>query len=262
MSFKTKTIYILAYRTGDHCNRLFQSIHYHAHCLENGYHFFNPTLVGMLNNRGLLLDQTGDFFHHFFTYFGVIIRFFVYLFQNSFLSRFFSINIVGGWDFRSHQLTTKYRQELSNTYSLSTLLSDRERSFLSSLNSVKQNGSIILGVHVRRGDYSTWKGGIYFFNDDFYRKHIESLRLEFSSLGKSVYVIVCSNDSSPPNCGEDFLCQRSWYVDQLCLQQCDYIVGPPSTFTLWASYVASIPYVHIVDKNQRISLSSFTICGG
>ena len=41
-------IVILLEKYGDHCNRLFQSLHYHAYCIENDYVFINLTLLNLL----------------------------------------------------------------------------------------------------------------------------------------------------------------------------------------------------------------------
>ena len=39
---------VLIDKYGNHCNRLFQSLHYHARCLEDKSFFFNISLIGNL----------------------------------------------------------------------------------------------------------------------------------------------------------------------------------------------------------------------
>jgi hypothetical protein len=46
------------------------------------------------------------------------------------------------------------------------------------------------------------------------------------------------------------------------MQNCDLLVGPPSTFTLWASYSASVPYIHLQSVDDGVSLESASICPG
>ncbi len=263
MDINRQLLYILVHRNGDHCNRLFQSLHYHAFCLHNGYLFFNPTLVGLLNNRGLSVDRIGDIINNIFNRFiqllppacsSVIYKII--------LRRCLRVELVGGWSYRCYELTSKYRDRLSSIYRFHHPLTHQQKFLLAKLDAVRRNGSILLGVHIRRGDYSSWQGGIYYYCDDTYREIIASLRLVFSSLGKDIYIIVTTNEITIPPCGQDMTCQELWYVDQLCLQHCDYLIGPPSTFTMWASYVASIPYYHITNPDDPISLDQFCVCPG
>jgi len=48
--------------------------------------------------------------------------------------------------------------------------------------------------------------------------------------------------------------QNPWYIDQHLMTRCDYLIGPPSTFTLWASYVGKVPFFQIekqVKKSEK-----------
>ena len=50
--------------------------------------------------------------------------------------------------------------------------------------------------------------------------------------------------------------------DLYSLTQCDLIVGPPSTFSGWASFYGSVPLNCITHKNQIIQTSDFKIISG
>jgi len=43
---------------------------------------------------------------------------------------------------------------------------------------------------------------------------------------------------------------------------CDYLIGPPSTFTLWASYVGKVKYFHLKNKSGEIAIDDFVKCVG
>ena len=49
------------------------------------------------------------------------------------------------------------------------------------------------------------------------------------------------------------------YEDLYCLSCCDYIVGPPSTFSLWASFLKNVPLYHIRDLKKQIRIKDFVI---
>lgn len=46
--------------------------------------------------------------------------------------------------------------------------------------------------------------------------------------------------------------------DLYSLSKCDYIIGPPSTFSRWASLVGHVPIHLIWDKNKPILKESFS----
>jgi len=52
---------------------------------------------------------------------------------------------------------------------------------------------ICIGVHIRRGDYATWCGGYYFYDDAQYAAIIRQCVALFP--GKTVRIFICGNDS-------------------------------------------------------------------
>jgi hypothetical protein len=46
--------------------------------------------------------------------------------------------------------------------------------------------------------------------------------------------------------------------DLYSLSLCDYIFGPPSTYSLWAAMYGGIKYCHMKSKSQILSLAEFT----
>ena len=43
------------------------------------------------------------------------------------------------------------------------------------------------------------------------------------------------------------------------MSMCDYLIGPPSTFTSWASFIGNVPTYHIKNKYKKIELSDFVL---
>ena len=46
-------------------------------------------------------------------------------------------------------------------------------------------------------------------------------------------------------------------TDLYALSRCDYIIGPPSTFSQWASYYGHVPLRFLRWKGDEISMSEF-----
>ena len=105
--------------------------------------------------------------------------------------------------------------------------------------------SVVVGIHKRRGDYRSWKGGIYFYEDSVYDRLMNEMRDCLK--GKAVQFKVFSDENA----------KRSAEEDQHLMSQCDYIIGPPSTFSTWASFMGKVPLLHIMDKDQKVRLCDF-----
>ncbi|MCW3058345.1 MAG: hypothetical protein JWQ02_166, partial [Capsulimonas sp.] len=43
------------------------------------------------------------------------------------------------------------------------------------------------------------------------------------------------------------------------LSECDYILGPPSTFTAWASFYGQKPLYKILEPEAAVSLDDFYV---
>lgn len=177
-------------------------------------------------------------------------------------SQNFPIAFVGGWHYRCHQLTEKFRDQLASAYRFKQVLSRDELDAVHQIHLAQQRGMKVVGLHVRRGDYATWQGGQYLFSDDFYSTIVETARTQFQSIHQSCFVVAFTNDTAPLHCGQDFSAHGRWFADLFAMQECDLLIGPPSTFTMWASYVASVPYLHVRNPDDSILISSAVVCSG
>lgn len=262
---------ILSEAFENHSNRLFQSIHYEAYCIERGYRFYNTTFSDMATyyrgtktNLGTcLLNSVPKSIFNNKNFKSIGIR------QDSkdpshieWAYKLFPAVFVGGWDFRVHNLTEKLQDYFISKYTIK----DR---FLQGVNLVqhisqwKLDNYVVLGVHIRRGDYRTYENGRFFYSDCTYRHFAALLTKMLESDGRRVKIIAFSNDSTSIN--ELIECELSmneWYVDHHLMSQCDLLIGPPSTFTMWASYIGRVPYFHINSPSSPVGLSSFSLCRG
>jgi len=260
--FRNRRLFLLVDPYGDHCNRLFQSIHFHAYCLEHQLSFFNLGILGMLRQvPAAFLFLRDSLLFPFkvlarIPFFGRCIRRFP---PSSSLS---PLICVGGWGYRCHELTLKYRSQLSSLYRLRHSLSADEHHLIEQMQRAHYAGFKVVGLHVRRGDYSSWQGGRYCFSDDAYASVVRSVRSQFSGQGGDCFVVVFTNDVDVPSCGQDLTARGRWFADLIGMQNCDLLVGPPSTFTLGASDSASVPFIHLQKVDDVVSLESASICSG
>jgi hypothetical protein len=260
---------ILAKPYGDHSNRLFQAIHYEAYCLDRGVSFFNITFDDMAQHypsikigrrlkairllskcmlRARLTSTIED------------------VKQKSDLDKAVTgvMTIVGGWDFRAHDLTEKYQDHFAKKYSIDESLIDHN-SVAKQIAEWKSDGQTVVGVHIRRGDYREFMDGRYYYSDFVYTNKIREIAKLCAARGGRARFVLFSNVPSSVCIGEELDCavsRNDWHIDHWLMSQCDFLVGPPSTFTLWASYIGKTPYFHISDPKAPIDLSSFCYCRG
>jgi len=119
---------------------------------------------------------------------------------------------------------------------------------------IKQKGILLIGVHIRRGDYKKWLGGKYYFGDEVYENYMNDLSQKLlKENGKKQMFIIFSNDFVNFSDMENLIISNeNWYIDHHILSLCDYIIGTRSTFTLWASYMGKNTFFCIRDNSGKI----------
>lgn len=274
--------------TGNHSNRLIQNLNFEVFCKEFDIEYNNPTFNNMsqyyvapcLSESSsflnfLQIDILGSLFRHS----KVIKRMFsvVWIMSklgflkfirfdkdfgepnciNTLLNAFEKNNVVyvAGWYFRAPELMEKHKDEFQKRYNLKQSLYVNS-SLVPIINELKQQNYTIIGVHIRRGDYKSWKNGIYYYNDDVYEKYMRSLSEQLTNAGTTKQIFVLFSNETP-NIQESenvILSKENWCIDQYIMSKCDYLIGPPSTFTLWASYLGQTKLFHIYNCNAPLVL--------
>ena len=167
--------------------------------------------------------------------------------------------LATGWCVRFPDLFDKYRQEIVDLFEFSKKVRVRVQSRLGD----KREDTIRLGVHIRRGDYATWSHGAYFFDDATY---VQAIR-RFASLvpDRRVDVFICGND---PKLNRAFFQQSlsgskvvfpdGSPAEDLCLfSECDYLLGPPSSFTLVAQMYRDARLCWLKSADMAFTLEDF-----
>lgn len=121
---------------------------------------------------------------------------------------------------------------------------------------------IIIGVHIRKGDYATYRNGAWFYSNEEYKSFIRQLMLLPSFDNKTITFLLCSNEeiNTKDFEGVNFVLSTNHFIeDMYALSICDYIIGPPSTFSSWASFYGKTPLLHIDHARAIIKEDDFKI---
>ncbi|MEI1373615.1 alpha-1,2-fucosyltransferase [Nostoc sp. UHCC 0926] len=126
------------------------------------------------------------------------------------------------------------------------------------ISNIRSQTDVIIGVHVRHGDYQQHQNGRYFYLVEDYLKVMESAQTLFHN--KKVTFLICSNQEQK----EDYFQHLSYVYgnnhiieDMYSLAECDYIIGPPSSYTMWASFYGERPLYMIRDVNKTLKIEDF-----
>lgn len=123
----------------------------------------------------------------------------------------------------------------------------------------RPKGTAILGCHIRQGDYATWRKGEFYFESTEYARMLHELS---DRIGPDSKILVFSNVKQDPSVfsGLNVEFRRgSISRDLEDMMGCDYLVGPPSSFSLWASFAGNVPLAFMSKDFKCPSAESFII---
>ncbi|MBQ9237199.1 MAG: glycosyltransferase [Prevotella sp.] len=174
--------------------------------------------------------------------------------------------VVSGWFVRFYDLFEKYKPEICDLFTVNERYAAPVRQRMAECEQASGKDVLRLGVHIRRGDYKEWANGAYYYDDGVYAEHIQKFTTMFP--GKECHVYLSTNDPAvrPKNfrLSPDtdklriHLLRGNAIEDLYMLSQCDYIIGPPSTYSLVASMYRDVPFYRMDKKDVELfRLESF-----
>jgi len=173
--------------------------------------------------------------------------------------------VVSGWFVRYYDLFLKYRAEICDLFTIDSEFTEPVKAKMSAAEAGCKN-VVRLGVHIRRGDYAVWKNGIYCYSDEQYAEFIRHFAMMFPD--KDVHVYLSTNDmsisaerySQLSGVKHVHLLGGSPANDLFMLSDCDYIIGPPSTFSLVAAMYRDLPLCRMdMAKAEDLSIKDFRL---
>ncbi len=162
---------------------------------------------------------------------------------------------LDGWLFRNPSGIEKYRNEIIKYF---RPRKDIEEIVNRKIKELRGRYESIVGVHIRQGDYKTWRGGAYFIEQKRVREIIDEYISVFKiDINKTCFVIASDGQIDTEIFGElnIFVSKENAVVDIFLLASSDTIIGSDSTFGAFASYYGNIPF--FVMQNKSIDWSYY-----
>jgi hypothetical protein len=179
--------------------------------------------------------------------------------QPNIFSKLFKLNLIEGWSNRlgNEELVIKHSGEIRKIFTFRSEVTGAVDAVFS-----KFNREIVIGVHIRRGDYAEWNDGAYYYTDEEYLHVMRDIEKQFNDKGQNIKFLLCSNESLDIEHFKGLDCfiisDSSGPKDLYALSKCSYITGPPSSYSQWASFFGEKPLRLIINANEKILLSDFS----
>jgi hypothetical protein len=156
---------------------------------------------------------------------------------------------VQGWQFRDETNFTPHADKIRAYFEPLDIF---QHNVDAVIESARAGCDLLVGVHIRHGDYRQYLDGKYFYEVEEYARLME--RVERMYPEKKVGFLICSNAKQSEadfarfnfTFGNDHLIE-----DMYSFARCDLLLGPPSTYTLWASFYGHVPLYMIKDINAE-----------
>ena len=127
---------------------------------------------------------------------------------------------------------------------------------------MKQTSNLVVGVHIRRGDYAIWNDGRFFYELEEYHQFM--LRIKQLYKDHRVSFFISSNEDFSSEIFKDCECRRfgqepsGAILDLYTLSLCDRIIGPFSSYSRWASFIGEVPLWLLETKDQQFAEENFS----
>jgi len=160
-----------------------------------------------------------------------------------------------GWKFSDYAGIRKHRQEIARYFTPVASVSKPVEALISKARAM---GDFLVGVHIRQDDYRQWKNGIHFYETERYVQWMHDVVNHHSE--RHVVFLVCASNSLDARLfqGLDWCSGPGDPMGDLhALSLCDRIMGPPSTFSGWASYHGGVPICVLRDANASVAPENF-----
>jgi hypothetical protein len=165
------------------------------------------------------------------------------------------VHFIQGWEFDASDLIKLHKSEIIQFFQPERGLKNAIDNFFQQIDHSK----LLIGVHIRHGDYQFFEGGKYFFKLKEYEVVMKSLKERHSDC---IFLVCSNNREISKNSFHELniiMAPGHELLDLYLLAKCNYIMGPPSTYSLWASFFGSVPLYQIIDIHHSVDLTDFKL---
>ena len=168
------------------------------------------------------------------------------------------LTLASDWHYRDYESLSRCEDEVRDFFTPVNVVQAKKM-----IEELRRTGLRLVGVHIRRRDYKTFVNGRYYFDDSVYFREMKRV-MGFGGLVNDKMFLVFSDEEIDDAGFESVPCRfmhGSAVEDQWMMSQCDYLMGPPSTFSAWASFMGKVPLARMWDKDYELRPEDFAYRG-
>jgi hypothetical protein len=161
------------------------------------------------------------------------------------------------WLFRGFTAVAEHRSKILEIFHPAPEVCTRAEAFLGDLRSA---GDLVIGVHVRWQDY---RGTDNFFSLREFQEVMQRCLALFPT--KRIVFAVFSNEALGPDGFPGLsvrLANGAPIEDLTAMAGCDLLIGPPSTFSGWASFYGEVPLLTLRHDRMDFCPDDFQVVRG
>ena len=156
------------------------------------------------------------------------------------------------WTIKDSIIFVKHQEEIRRFFAFKEEIYNYPKQII-----YHEKDEVLIGVHMRRGDYKDFNNGIWYYTDEEYIHWMENL-----SKDRNVKFFLASNEEIATEkyikAGLNICQLEGNGAQDLCsLSMCDFIMGPPSTFSWWASMYGEKPRLILENAKTNYNWSDF-----
>lgn len=160
-----------------------------------------------------------------------------------------------GWLFRNPKGIVKFREEIIQYFRPVPSVENASKTFI---DEIRSKYGYVVGVHIRQGDYRTFKDGKYWIEQGRVRDILnEFIKFKNLDLTQTCFAIASDGRIDQENFkGLNFKISTMGSIEDLfMLSKVDIIIGSDSSFGDFAAYYGNIP--HIIFKKENMDWSYY-----
>lgn len=170
------------------------------------------------------------------------------------------LTLVRGWGFRDYENLRKHADRIREFFRPHEQNQKRIDELIAR---ARHDTDVLVGVHIRHGIIHFDNTRKYFYTAKRYAEMMAEIVELFPA--QRVAFLICSDW---PQDREMFAGLQVTFgtgdliEDMYALAKCDYLIGAPSTFTMWASFYGKVPLNIIRQPDQSQKLTDFIVLDG
>jgi hypothetical protein len=173
------------------------------------------------------------------------------------LARSNRLTLLRGWGFRDYDCMKKHGDRIRDFFRPHEANQERIDQLISK---ARRDADVLVGVHIRHGIIHFDNTRKWFYSAKRYGEMMGEIVELFP--GRRVNFLICSDWPQDPKMYAAFNVTYGTgdlIEDIYAFAKCDYLMGAPSTFTMWSSFYGKVPLNKIEEPDQPQRLADFRV---